>query len=56
MADTHDDLTEPTDPLRRGLRPAASQDVVSRRTLDIAVVATGAMACVLVAGFFGVVV
>ncbi|MGD1933923.1 MAG: histidine kinase dimerization/phospho-acceptor domain-containing protein [Candidatus Phaeomarinobacter sp.] len=53
MADAHDDLTEPTDPLRRGLRPAASQDVVSRRTLDIAVVAAGAMACVLVAGFFG---
>lgn len=54
MADTREDLTEPTDPLRRGLRPAASQDMASRRTLDIAVVAAGGMGCVLIAGFFGV--
>ncbi|MEO0961484.1 MAG: ATP-binding protein [Pseudomonadota bacterium] len=60
MADEREDLTQLSDPLRsgdplrRGLRPAASEHLVNLRTLDIAVVAAGAMGCVLFAGLLNV--
>jgi len=51
MADERNDLTDSNDPMRRGLRPAASDDLINLRTLDVAVVAGGAIACILFAGF-----